>query len=90
MTSAQQQMIFNPFFKVSKDGNTPGMGLGLSIVVKAVELMGGNISVESLIGEGSTFTIIIPNIMPIHNGKETGNLSLPPTNSPQPIASGER
>lgn len=54
--------IFDRFYRVDKarTRETGGTGLGLSISLAAVELHGGNIQVESEIGKGSTFRIIIP------------------------------
>ena len=37
-----------------------GTGLSLSLVKRFCEMMGGHISVESIVGEGSTFTIDLP------------------------------
>lgn len=48
--------------KVQRDKG--GTGLGLSLVRKLVTLMGGKISVESVLGKGSTFTLIIPSHHP--------------------------
>ena len=49
--------IFNKFFQGDTSHTTPGNGLGLSIVKKIVELLDGQIFVESRIGEGSKFTV---------------------------------
>jgi chemotaxis protein histidine kinase CheA len=38
-----------------------GSGIGLSLVKKLVEALGGSISLKSKVGSGSTFTIRIPN-----------------------------
>ncbi|MBO6934541.1 MAG: response regulator [Deltaproteobacteria bacterium] len=50
--------IFEPFHQVS--GTRGGTGLGLSITRRLVEGMGGTITVESRVGEGSVFTFRIP------------------------------
>jgi len=50
--------IFDPFF--STKGKGKGTGLGLSIVQQIVKRCGGQISVESEVGKGTTFTIQLP------------------------------
>ncbi|MEH2264644.1 sensor histidine kinase [Nostoc sp.] len=52
--------IFEPFHRASNTGNIPGMGLGMSIVKQAIDLHSGEIIVESAIGTGTTFTVILP------------------------------
>lgn len=54
--------IFRPYYR---GGNSPtrskGLGLGLAIVDRIISLHGGSISVQSEVGEGTTFTIALPN-----------------------------
>ena len=54
--------IFDRFFKADKSRNRAigGSGLGLSIVKKIIDMHGGEISVRSKLGEGTTFTILLP------------------------------
>ncbi len=56
----EQAQLFTSFFRCSNTGNLPGTGLGLTIVKNAVELHGGQITVESEVDEGTTFTVILP------------------------------
>ena len=50
--------LFNPFFTTKDPGK--GTGLGLFIVYLEVEKLAGKILVESKVGKGTKFTVIIP------------------------------
>lgn len=54
--------IFDPFFTTKAVGK--GTGLGLSISYKIIEQHGGKISVDSVVGKGTTFSILLPLVPP--------------------------
>ena len=70
MTSEEQQRIFAPFGRLAGAQGREGVGLGLSITRGMVELLGGQISVESSKGRGSEFTVRVPvqPVQPVRGG----------------------
>lgn len=64
IASEQQQIVFAAFRQVEGQSNRKygGTGLGLTICKKLVNIMGGDITIESTIGVGTTFTVSIPDV----------------------------
>ncbi|WP_207533463.1 PAS domain-containing sensor histidine kinase [Desertivirga arenae] len=54
----EQKNLFEPFFRAHNTGNIPGTGLGLNIVKRYVELMGGDVICQSAQNEGTTIALI--------------------------------
>ncbi|MGQ1909081.1 CHASE domain-containing protein [Marinifilum sp. RC60d5] len=66
--SDQQKLIFEPFTQQKGQSiKYGGTGLGLSITKKLVEKMGGNLTLESTLGKGSSFSLEIPEVMVIED-----------------------
>ena len=65
----EQVNIFEPFQQGSRKGHaSSGSGLGLAIVRDVTELMGGRISLTSVVDQGSTFTVLLPIRLPGEDG----------------------
>ncbi|HEX8377344.1 MAG TPA: PAS domain-containing sensor histidine kinase [Pedobacter sp.] len=54
----EQKNLFEPFFRAHNTGNIPGTGLGLNIVKRYVELMGGQVICQSAQHKGTTISLI--------------------------------
>ena len=69
MTKAQLKQVFLPYKQADKSitGRFGGTGLGMAITKDLVELMGGDISVKSDEGQGTTFVVTLPSVLPGDN-----------------------
>ena len=63
IAAADQQRLFETFYRASNVSEIQGTGLGLAIVKQCVDLHGGAIAVNSEVGSGTTFTVTMPNLV---------------------------
>ena len=69
--------IFEPFDRLgAENSEIEGTGIGMAISKKLIELMNGNIEVDSTLGKGSQFSVSLPycHTVGINNGKNSQNL----------------
>ena len=66
IASDHLERIFDPFWQVEQSHRrqTGGTGLGLSVTRHLARMLGGDVEVESRLGEGSTFTVYLPDLEP--------------------------
>lgn len=62
-----REKLFGSFFRASNVGNIQGTGLGLNIIKRYTELLGGKITFDSRVGEGTTFCVELPYAPPQHH-----------------------
>jgi PAS domain S-box-containing protein len=74
MAKEVMERLWTPFFTTK----AKGMGLGLAICRRIIEAHGGRISVESIVGEGTTFTVTTPvEPKPVKEGGEKSWVNVP-------------
>jgi len=62
ITEDQRRKVFDPFFTTKQTGK--GTGLGLWVSYNIIEKMGGAMTLQSQVGKGSAFTVLIPIVVP--------------------------
>jgi signal transduction histidine kinase/CheY-like chemotaxis protein len=84
MTPEQLGKIFRAFTQAddSTSRRYGGTGLGLALTKKFCQIMGGDVSVASEAGKGSTFTIELPAVAPRQAGTVTVTPAAPPVTAP--------
>jgi signal transduction histidine kinase len=69
ISQEDQEHLFSSFFRGKNAINIQGTGLGLHIVKRYTELIGGTINLKSALGEGTTVSVTLP-INEIQNGED--------------------
>ncbi|MYL23251.1 GAF domain-containing protein [Halomonas alkaliantarctica] len=81
----RQDELFEPFNRLdAENSTTEGTGIGLAITRELVNRMGGEIHVESTLGQGTTFCFSLPVV------RDSAPAAKPPSNAPKRAASGVR
>src|SRR5262249_19024440 len=67
--------VFEPFFTTKALSTRRGTGLGLSMVYEFAKKLNAGLAVESIVGKGSTFTLILPAVESVTQPPTTRRLS---------------
>lgn len=59
ITEQQMKHIFEKFYQADLSHSTKGNGLGLALVKEILSLVGADITVESTVGQGSVFSVLL-------------------------------
>ena len=76
IAEADREEIFEEFRRVGKTQKIPGKGLGLAIVRRVTAMLGHEIALDSVPGEGSAFTICLPRVAPVETVPEPGPVAI--------------
>ena len=60
VSTENQKRIFEPYYGLRKNISHRGMGLGLSLSKMIIDLHGGTMNLESILGKGSQFSFFLP------------------------------
>ena len=60
MSADEQKLVFEEFTRLKSHNGIEGTGLGLTITLKLIHLLGGELTLQSEIGKGSCFTLYLP------------------------------
>jgi signal transduction histidine kinase len=79
--------VFEPFWQAEQTATrkTGGTGLGLSVTRKLARLLGGDVTVASRVGAGSTFLLTLPMKAPVGESVRRRDTPTTPTNPLQPV-----
>lgn len=73
ISEEDQEHLFTSFFRGKNALNIQGTGLGLHIVKRYTDLIGGSINLQSTLGEGTTITVMLPVNNNNHDENNSGN-----------------
>jgi two-component system phosphate regulon sensor histidine kinase PhoR len=71
----EHRRIFDKFYRSNEllSSDVEGSGLGLAIVRHVIQAHGGRVELESELGKGSTFTLVLPRPEPAKNPAESAS-----------------